>query len=167
MLTHQRGKEFILANWKMPMLECKGSCLCGKIKFNILFPALDVIACHGNACQKWSGGIALYIASADEPDFCGESKPAIFTYSHTERRAFCPACGGSLYYHIVDKKRFLISYPSLLLSKNQASQLLLAAEVYIENKPPFCGLTGQYTRLTGQDFLETKLMSTWEKPDNT
>jgi hypothetical protein len=39
----------------------KGRCLCGMSQFSVSLNNFDVYACHCTQCQKWSGGIAMYL----------------------------------------------------------------------------------------------------------
>lgn len=131
------------------MLRCKGSCLCGRVRFEVSFQDLAVIACHCTRCQKWSGGMAMYIETASKPIFYGSGRPAVFRSSYVAERGFCSDCGTSLFLHLANKERFFINYPSLKLSTSDVSKLVLLAEIYTESKPAFWGVTGQYSRFTG------------------
>ena len=44
-----------------------GRCLCGQSHFTVDVEMLDVYACHCTLCQKWSGGIAMYLEASAQP----------------------------------------------------------------------------------------------------
>lgn len=44
-----------------------GRCLCGQSHFTVDLESLDVYACHCTICQKWSGGIAMYLEACGQP----------------------------------------------------------------------------------------------------
>ncbi|SUG29424.1 Glutathione-dependent formaldehyde-activating, GFA [Salmonella enterica subsp. arizonae] len=44
-----------------------GRCLCGRSHFTVDVEMLDVYACHCTLCQKWSGGIAMYLEACGQP----------------------------------------------------------------------------------------------------
>lgn len=44
-----------------------GRCLCGQSHFTVDVEMLDVYACHCTLCQKWSGGIAMYLEACGQP----------------------------------------------------------------------------------------------------
>lgn len=44
-----------------------GRCLCGQSHFTVDVEMLDVYACHCTLCQKWSGGIAMYLEACGHP----------------------------------------------------------------------------------------------------
>jgi hypothetical protein len=45
----------------------KGRCLCGMSQFSVSLTNFDVYACHCTLCQKWSGGIAMYLEAQGHP----------------------------------------------------------------------------------------------------
>lgn len=77
----------------------KGSCLCGKVTFEVAgdLPAPD--ACHCTACRKQSGH---FFVSTDVPRSAvtirGEEHVTWFQSSAKARRGFCSVCGSSLFW---------------------------------------------------------------------
>ena len=59
-----------------------GRCLCGMSQFSVSIDALDVYACHCTNCQKWSGGIAMYLETQGQPNLeQGSIAPSHFSSS--------------------------------------------------------------------------------------
>lgn len=54
------GKEYAVQTFT-------GRCLCGQSHFTVDVEMLDVYACHCTLCQKWSGGIAMYLEACGQP----------------------------------------------------------------------------------------------------
>ena len=79
--------------------ESLGGCLCGAVRFLARGSLRDVIVCHCNQCQRWSGHFVAAAAVrrdrleiADPAELCWyESSPGI-------RRGFCGRCGSSLFW---------------------------------------------------------------------
>ncbi len=131
-----------------------GRCLCGQSHFTVDVEMLDVYACHCTLCQKWSGGIAMYLEA------CGQPQLAPFPRNrhtfHPLRAANATSvlaagvrCGFGLPIPIA-------IFPWTLLELNEVDRrrLILAAEIYTETQPAFWRLTGQYARLSGKEVEE-------------
>lgn len=77
----------------------KGSCLCGKVKFEIAGTLPEPTACHCTQCRKHSGH---FEASVDVPrtdlKLVGEENVSWYTSSEKVRRGFCSTCGSSLFW---------------------------------------------------------------------
>ena len=77
----------------------RGSCLCGKVTFEVdgALPPPD--ACHCTMCRKQSGHV---FASTDVPranlTVHGEEHVAWYQSSEKVRRGFCATCGSSLFF---------------------------------------------------------------------
>jgi len=129
-----------------------GCCLCGQSHFTVDLKSLDVYACHCTLCQKWSGGIAMYLEASGHPMMDPDAPEAAF-YASSSRseRYFCSGCGSPLWFKLTDPLRYFIPWTLLELSEYDRRRLILAAEIYTETQPTFCGLTGQYARLSGKE----------------
>jgi len=77
----------------------KGSCLCGKVSFEIDAEVVSSDACHCTQCRRQSGH---YWASADVRrsalKICGEDSITWFYSSEKVRRGFCSTCGSFLFW---------------------------------------------------------------------
>ena len=75
----------------------RGSCLCGKVTYQIEGPLRPVVACHCVQCRKTSGHyVAATSARRDHVKVQGEV--SWFHASETARRGFCDTCGSSLFW---------------------------------------------------------------------
>jgi|TARA_B110000977_G_scaffold27387_1_gene34597 hypothetical protein len=76
-----------------------GSCLCGKVKYDISGKIGDVVHCHCQTCRKAHGSAFSSVAAVSDVEFnlfstetlgCFESSPG-------KRRYFCSSCGTQIY----------------------------------------------------------------------
>lgn len=131
----------------------KGRCLCGMSQFSVSLNNFDVYACHCTQCQKWSGGIAMYLEAAGKPLVEQDSiAPSHFSSSARGERLFCPGCGCPLWFKLTSTARYFIPWTLLEMSEDERRRLVLAAEIYTETQPAFFGLTGQYARYSGSEI---------------
>ncbi|VEA34501.1 Glutathione-dependent formaldehyde-activating, GFA [Salmonella enterica subsp. enterica] len=78
-----------------------GRCLCGQSHFTVDVEMLDVYACHCTLCQKWSGGIAMYLEACGQPQLDPLSpEPPYFSSSSRGERYFCSGCGCPLWFRL-------------------------------------------------------------------
>ncbi|EBV5974991.1 alcohol dehydrogenase AdhP [Salmonella enterica subsp. enterica serovar Bredeney] len=132
-----------------------GRCLCGQSHFTVDVEMLDVYACHCTLCQKWSGGIAMYLEACGQPQLDPLSpEPPYFSSSSRGERYFCSGCGCPLWFRLTDTDRYFIPWTLLELNEVDRRRLILAAEIYTETQPAFWRLTGQYARLSGKEVEE-------------
>ena len=135
------------------MQRYTGRCLCGMSHFSVNIDNLDVYACHCTLCQKWSGGIAMYLETNAAPDLEKASvAPSYFTSSARGKRWFCPGCGCPLWFELTSSGRYFVPWTLLELEENDRCRLVLAAEIYTETQPAFWRLTGQYARFSGTEI---------------
>jgi len=77
----------------------KGSCLCGRVTFEVKGSLKPPDACHCVQCRKHSGH---YFASTDVPKksvtISGQEFISWFHSSAKVRRGFCSNCGSSLFF---------------------------------------------------------------------
>lgn len=57
-----------------------GRCLCGQSHFTVDVEMLDVYACHCTLCQKWSGGIAMYLEASAPPADVSQNRQNLRTF---------------------------------------------------------------------------------------
>lgn len=132
-----------------------GRCLCGQSHFTVNVEILDVYACHCTLCQKWSGGIAMYLEASGQPQLAPLSQePLHFSSSPRGERYFCSGCGCPLWFWLTDTDRYFIPWTLLELNDVDRRRLILVAEIYTETQPAFWRLTGQYARLSGKEVEE-------------
>lgn len=130
-----------------------GSCLCGAATFTLAETPKHMGACHCGQCRKWSGGVLLSVEVA--PDAMtistGETITA-FKSSDWGERAFCSACGSSLYFRLTApgpmQGTYYISAGTL-----DAGDPALHEELFIDEKPAGYALQGQHKMITGPEFF--------------
>jgi hypothetical protein len=84
----------------------KGSCLCGKITFEVTTELPPLSACHCKQCRKHSGH---FEASVDIPRnsllINGSENVTWYHSSEKVRRGFCSTCGSSLFWDPLDQDK--------------------------------------------------------------
>lgn len=74
----------------------KGSCLCGKVQFEINGTIGSIIFCHCSLCRKAQGsafGANGFVNRKDFHFICGEDNLSHFESSPGKHRLFCKTCG--------------------------------------------------------------------------
>lgn len=77
----------------------KGSCLCGRVAYEIAGPLTDVVNCHCGMCRKAHGAAFRTRATVHAADFKwtrGENHITWYCSSPGNYRGFCEACGTPL-----------------------------------------------------------------------
>jgi hypothetical protein len=81
------------------MTKITGSCMCGKVKFEISTPLSPADACHCRQCRKQS---SHYFVSTNVPrsalSVSGQGGITWYQSSPKVRRGFCSSCGSSLFW---------------------------------------------------------------------
>ena len=77
----------------------KGSCLCGKVKYEITGPVGEIVHCHCQTCRKAHGSAFSSVAPVKERDFrlVGNGVLKAFESSPGKQRFFCQDCGTQIY----------------------------------------------------------------------
>ncbi|ABC29922.1 uncharacterized conserved protein [Hahella chejuensis KCTC 2396] len=76
-----------------------GSCLCGRVKYDITGKVGDIIHCHCRTCRKAHGAAFSSVARVDDNDFNlkGAEHLNAFESSPGKSRFFCSHCGTQVY----------------------------------------------------------------------
>lgn len=76
-----------------------GSCLCGKVEYEIAGQVGDIVHCHCKTCRKAHGAAFSSVAAVDDSDFklSGGDMLNAFESSKGKRRYFCSNCGTQVY----------------------------------------------------------------------
>jgi adenylate cyclase len=114
-----------------------GGCLCGSIRFEISAPPISTGYCHCSMCQKFTGSsMSTWTAfPVSTVQFLNE-EPKYFASSPIVERGFCPTCGSSMTYRLVQPKKaaYLVMFtPTLDDPKKYAP----AAHSGMESKMPW------------------------------
>src|SRR5829696_5160513 len=77
----------------------RGSCLCGRIRFEVRAPIGRIVHCHCSMCRKAHGAAFGSYANVKNEDFAltaGEDDIAGYESSSEVTRTFCRHCGSTL-----------------------------------------------------------------------
>ena len=76
-----------------------GSCLCGKVTYEISGQVGDIVHCHCVTCRKAHGAAFSSVAAVQDADFIlsGGEHLNSFESSKGKRRYFCSNCGTQVY----------------------------------------------------------------------
>ncbi len=94
-----------------------GGCICGSVRYEVNAPAISTGYCHCSCCRKFSGSAvnAWTAFPASSVRFLNE-EPLYFATTPIALRGFCPKCGASLTYKLVQPKEtaYLVLHTSSL-----------------------------------------------------
>ncbi len=84
---------------EMQMADSTGSCLCGRVAFEVSGELRPVEFCHCSQCRKTSGHfVAATACHPDELRLKADESLRWFASSATADRGFCAECGSSLFW---------------------------------------------------------------------
>jgi hypothetical protein len=82
------------------MAELRGSCLCGRVRFEVIEPFVTLSYCHCTNCKKISGGAGTVNGRARTAAIRvleGEELLQTFQPAEGTAKTFCSACGSNLF----------------------------------------------------------------------
>lgn len=132
----------------------KGRCLCGAVRYVAESVDLDAHSCHCTMCTTWSGGPSLSL-TAGSVRFEGEENIARYQSSTWAERGFCRVCGTNLFYKLQQPEQYMLCFGTLA----DKTQVRLASEIYVDEKPSTYAFVGDHPRMTGAEFLASIGMS--------
>ncbi len=93
----------------------KGSCLCGKVAYEIVGKIGNIVHCHCKICRKAHGAAFSSVASVDDKNikFQGKESLNFFESSKAKKRHFCSNCGTQLYAKKEGTKHIILRLGSL------------------------------------------------------
>jgi hypothetical protein len=75
----------------------KGGCLCGAVRYEVVWPPKSLVVCHCTDCQKQAGTAFSVVGVAAREDIAVEGELATFSHKGTSgqtvNRRFCSQCG--------------------------------------------------------------------------
>ena len=92
-----------------------GSCLCGKVTYQIAGKIGDIVHCHCVTCRKAHGAAFSSVAAVKDADFrlSGRDHLKSFESSKGKRRYFCSNCGTQVYAKREDAQHVILRLGSL------------------------------------------------------
>lgn len=114
-------------------LTWHGGCLCGGVRYKVVGPVRQIIACHCTQCRKTSGNfVAATQCKVEDLEIVGESL-SWFASSDAADRGFCNKCGGNLFWRPKDKDVISIMAGTL----DESRDLAIAQHLFLDQKQPF------------------------------
>lgn len=132
-----------------------GRCLCGAVNFSAAQSVNSVGACHCSMCRKWGGGPFLEVSCGSDIHFDGEENIRIFDSSAWAERVFCKCCGSHLFYRLKADGLYMVAAGLF----DDESAMVLASQVFIDEKPAFYDFANHTRNITGE-----KLFSLYSGP---
>lgn len=129
--------------------EQTGGCLCGKVRFRIKEPVVQVGACHCDMCLRWCGGPIFALQCKGPVEFEGEEHIVRYRSSDWAERGFCGVCGSNLFYYLVPKGEYAMSAGAL----DDTSGLQLESQIFIDEKPDWYAFSNEIETLTGAEVF--------------
>ena len=92
-----------------------GSCLCGKVRYEISGQVGDIVHCHCQTCRKAHGSAFSSVAAVDDKEFTliGRDSLSCFESSPGKKRYFCSNCGTQIYVKREGTKHLVLRLGSL------------------------------------------------------
>src|SRR5712691_11511390 len=105
-----------------------GSCLCGRVQFQLLAEPLTYYACHCTDCQRRTGGamlLAMWVERSALEVLTGEPELQVFELraGHQRRSKVCPSCDTRLWAEPADRPSLAILRPGTLQSHRDLKPL--------------------------------------------
>ena len=130
-----------------------GRCLCGAVTFEAELGEDAYGACHCSMCRRWTGGAPLFAIQATVRVTAGEDRIASYRSSDWAERAFCAACGMNLWYRVSAPGPHEGAVHLAVGTLEDAGDLSLASEIFIDEKPAGYALAGETRKLTGAEVF--------------
>lgn len=137
---------------RMTAIRGSGSCLCGKVRFQVRGPLRDVLICHCRECRRWSGH-AFAATAARRVDLVIEGTSLVWSASPDSesgaRRGFCRSCGSNLFWDSAESPNISIAAGAL----DEPTGLTATAHVYASHVGDYYELPNdglpRYERMSG------------------
>jgi hypothetical protein len=117
-----------------------GSCLCGKIEYEVSAEPLAMYHCHCAACRAASGAsfaTNIVVATAAFTVTCGKESLSAFESSPSKHRFFCSNCGSPIYSHS-QKTRDVVSVRCGTL--NDDPKVRPSFHAFVASKAPWAAI---------------------------
>ena len=133
-----------------------GHCLCGAVKVTAVPKSHDAFVCHCSMCNRWAGGISMFLDVIGAPQFEGAENIGLYKSSEWGERGFCKSCGSSLFWKVAGQDRYSLMTGIL----DDQAALTLAREIFIDDKPVHYTFANDTLKQTGEeamaDYVEPK-----------
>ncbi len=126
-----------------------GGCLCGAVTFVADDVETDFHACHCSMCRRWCGGAPDFAVHVGGVEFSGAEHIKRYTSSDWAERGFCGTCGSNLFYYMKPADEYSLCAGAF----DDQSALTLAAEIFIDRKPPGYSFAGDLPAMTEAEVI--------------
>ncbi|MGE0023156.1 MAG: GFA family protein [Hyphomicrobium sp.] len=126
-----------------------GRCLCGAVTFSAAIAKRDVDVCHCSMCRRWTAGPFFGLMHQGTVAFEGAEHIRVYKSSEWGERAFCGVCGTALFWRLSGSDTYSFSTGVL----DDANDLRLTMQIFIEDKPDYYDLANDTPKLTGAEAM--------------
>ncbi|MDH5257332.1 MAG: GFA family protein [Gammaproteobacteria bacterium] len=132
------------------MMNLRGECLCGGVKYEYNGETGPVINCHCNECRKWHGSAYRTRTVGKKANFSwlsGEENVAFYDRLPNVIKTFCKICGSNLISLYKDNEGFIglpLGAVEIVDSMKKAEQIELlkpSYHVYVDYKADWHDIT--------------------------
>jgi len=115
--------------------RCRGSCLCGAVRYSVHGALRDSIACHCSQCRKTSGHYWSATCARRSDITIEDADGALRWYRSSDRasRGFCQHCGSSLFWQSDDADTLSIGSGTL----DGPTGLKTLCHIYVDDKSDY------------------------------
>jgi hypothetical protein len=124
---------------EVTVMNGKGRCLCGAVKFEAMEIETEIHACNCSMCRRWNGSPAL-ASTVGSVTFTGEENIERYPSSEWAERGFCKRCGTNLFY------LYKPNTYNMWIGSFDEQPFKLVGEIYCENKPNGYSFSGDHPR---------------------
>lgn len=135
-----------------------GQCLCGAVTVEATVVGNPMTghglgACHCEMCRKWTSGAFIELSAAQD-SLVVKGPVKTYTSSEWAERAFCETCGSPLWYKLTIEGTENEPYQLSAGLFDNAADLDLMLEVYIDKKPSGYAFAGERKQMTEAEVLK-------------
>ncbi len=126
-----------------------GSCLCGKVSFQVDQEIEKFSVCHCHSCRRWASGPYFATDCGKHVEFSGEDNIGRFQSSSWAERGFCKICGTSLFYYLLPTGHYMMSVGTF----DEQNGLDMKMQGFMEEKPDGYDFANACEKLTGEEVF--------------
>jgi len=128
-----------------------GGCLCTSVRFTATPNKLEMGVCHCEMCRRWTGGVFMMVACAENVTVEDKSQMGTYQSSKWGQRVFCKKCGTSLFWKLTDGKHHGVAASAF----DDPTAFKLVRQMFIEEKPDTYAFANETQDLTGAELFAT------------
>lgn len=101
-----------------------GSCLCGKVKYQVDSEIKDIVHCHCRTCRKAHGSAFSSVAAVSDKSFTIQGQENLNSYESSEgkHRYFCRHCGTQVYAKRLPSEHIILRLGSVETDLHQTTE---------------------------------------------